>query len=403
MQFPQLVRGAGYPGTEMVSAESALLSLLTLKLLDKERKSHVDDFNCDEALGLFAGLNVLPKKSFITDFAYRNQREEQQRLLAGWVERLTPLLPGELGSFALDFHAIPYRGDEALLENHYIPCRGTASPSVQTFFAMDQSNRVFCYANANVTRAEQAGELMRFVEFWHDLTGADPQWLYFDSKLTTYPELARVNERGVHFVTIRRRGSSVLKRLAELPAAAWKPAVIDIPKRRHQQIRYVDETVSLRGYEGAARQLAVTGLGRKSATLFLTNQFEVPAREAIMNYARRNGIEDGLGSNVNFFHLDCLSSEVRLNVDLDVTLTAMAHGCYRWLAHRLKGFEAAKPKQLYRKFVETAGRVELTPDGRLRVIFDRRAHNPILREAALDHDTPPISWLKNARIEFEYK
>ena len=35
-----------------------------LKLLDKERRSHIDDFNCDEALGLFAGLNVLPKKSF---------------------------------------------------------------------------------------------------------------------------------------------------------------------------------------------------------------------------------------------------------------------------------------------------------------------------------------------------
>ncbi|MBP90701.1 MAG: hypothetical protein CMJ64_28980 [Planctomycetaceae bacterium] len=40
-----------------------------------------------------------------------------------------------------------------------------------------------------------------------------------------------------------------------------------------------------------------------------------------MNYARRNGIEDGLGTNVNFFHMDNLSSEVRLNVDLDVMLT----------------------------------------------------------------------------------
>jgi hypothetical protein len=135
----------------------------------------------------------------------------------------------------------------------------------------------------------------------------------------------------------------------------------------------------------------------------LTNHFEIPARVAIMNYARRDGIEDGLGSNVNFFHLDCLSSEVRLNVDLDVTLTVIAHGCYRWLAHRLKGFELAKPKGLYRKFVETAGWVEWTPDGRLRVLFDRRAHNPILREAALDQDNPAIPWLKNARLEFGFR
>jgi hypothetical protein len=128
---------------------------------------------------------VLPKKSFATDFAYRTQHDQQQHLLAGWVERLSPLLMTEPGSFALDFHPIPYRGEEAMLENHYIPCRGQASPSVQTFFALEHKNRVFCYANANLTRDEQAGEVMRFVEFWHDLTGTNPQWLYFDSKLTT--------------------------------------------------------------------------------------------------------------------------------------------------------------------------------------------------------------------------
>ena len=50
-----------------------------------------------------------------------------------------------------------------------------------------------------------------------------------------------------------------------------------------------------------------------------------------------------LGTSVNFFHLDCLASEVRLNVDLDVALTVLANGCYRWLAHHLRGFD--KPPQ----------------------------------------------------------
>src|SRR3954468_13847924 len=68
--FDRLVTEAGYPGSEMIPAAAALLSLLALKLLDKERRSHIDDFNCDEALGLFAGLNVLPKKSFATDYSY---------------------------------------------------------------------------------------------------------------------------------------------------------------------------------------------------------------------------------------------------------------------------------------------------------------------------------------------
>lgn len=401
--FDKLVQQAGYPGSKKVPADAALLSLLALKLLDKERKSHIDDFNFDEALGLFAGLNILPKKSFAADYSYRASREQQQKLMAGWVQQLSPLLLPEATSFSLDFHPIPYRGDQAVLENHYIPCRGQAAPSIQSFFASEHKKQVFCYANANLTRDEQAAEVMRFVEFWNSLTGQDPQWLYFDSKLTTYGELSRLNERGVCFATIRRRGTSIVKRLRARPAGAWTKAVIDIPKRRHQQICYLEEHVSLRDYDGLVRQIAVTGLGHAQPTLFLTNDFKVSAREVVMNYARRNGIEDGLGTNVNFFHLDCLSSEVRLNVDLDVTLTVIANGCYRWLAQRLKGFERAKPKQLYRKFVETGGQIEVIPNRTLQVTFDRRCHNPILREAALDASSLRIPWLNNFRVRFDYQ
>ena len=178
--------------------------------------------------------------------------------------------------------------------------------------------------------------------------------------------------------------------------------MIDIPRRRHKQIRYVDESVRLRDYDGEARQIAVKGLGREQPTLFLTNNFEVSARELVMNYARRNGVEDALGSSVNFFHLDCLSSEVRLNVDLDTVLTVLANGCYRWLGSRLHGFDQSKPKALYRKFVETSGAVEIEEGRRIVVYFDRRSHNPILREAELDQDRLKIPWLANRRLEFVY-
>jgi hypothetical protein len=204
--------------------------LLALKLLDKERRSHISDFNFDEALGLFAGLNILPKTTFATDYSYRTQRGHQHRLLAGWLTHLAPLLLPEASTFCLDFHPIPYRGDPTGLDAHYITQRGHAGTSVLTFFAHEPDRRVLCYANANLTRAEQPGELMRFVEFWHAITGHDPQWLYFDSKLVPYAELSRVNQRGIWFVTIRRRGAALLRRLQALPPTAWRRAVIDIPK-----------------------------------------------------------------------------------------------------------------------------------------------------------------------------
>jgi hypothetical protein len=401
LRFDDLVTQAGYPGSGMIPAPAALLSLLTLKLLDKERRSHITDFDFDEALGLFAGLNVLPKKSYATDYSYRTSRSCQQGLLSRWVAGLAPLLFPEAQEFCLDFHAIPFRGEPGGLDNHYLPTRGKAAPSVLSFFAYEPQSRVLCYSSADLTRCNQAEELMRFVEFWHDLIDHDPQWLYFDSKVVPYSELAKVTTRKIWFVTIRRRGAAILRRLTALPDSAWRRTVIDIPKRRHKNIRYLDETVTIRGYPEKLRQVAVTGLGRDQPTLCLSNNFQASARELITRYVRRNGVEDALGISVNFFHVDCLASEVNLNVDLDLALTVIAHGCYRWLAAQLPGYDKSKPKQEYQRFVATGGVVEIQSD-RIVVRFAKRAHNPILRAAALDRDCPPIPWLGGLRVKFEY-
>jgi hypothetical protein len=401
LRFDRLVTAAAYPGSEMVPAPAALLSLLALKLLDKERLSHIDDFNFDEALGLFAGLNILPKKSFATDYSYRTTRDNQLALLRRWVPALGALLFPTAATFSVDFHPIAYRGEATGLDNHYLPRRGAAGPSVQSFFALEQESRCLCYANADLTRADQPGELMRFVEFWHDITGHDPAWLYFDSKVVDYSELSRVNTRGISFITIRRRGAAILRRLEALPRPAWTGAVVDTVQRRHQPIRYVDETIKLRGYEGPIRQIAVDGLGRQKPTLFLTNHTRETARDLVIRYAGRNRVEDGLGISVNFFHLDCLASEVRLNVDLDAVLTVLANGCYRWLGTRLRGYEKAAPKQLYRLFVETGGAVRLGGE-EIVIRFERRSHTPLLREAALDHKAEPIPWLGGRRVQFAF-
>jgi hypothetical protein len=104
--------------------------------------------------------------------------------------------------------------------------------------------------------------------------------------------------------------------------------VIDTPRRRHQQIRYLDEAVRLGGYRQPARQLAITGLGRDKPTLFLSNNLTETAREIVIRYAGRNRVEDNLGTSVNFFPLDCLASEVRLNVDLDAAMAVIANGSW---------------------------------------------------------------------------
>jgi len=105
--------------------------------------------------------------------------------------------------------------------------------------------------------------------------------------------------------------------------------------------------------------VAVDGLGNEEPTLLLSNNEPQTAGNLIIRYAGPNRVEDGLGSLVDFFHLDSLCSEVRPNADLDALATVLAHGCYRWLGSQLKGYEKVRPKQLYRKFVETGGLIEL--------------------------------------------
>jgi transposase len=397
-----LVEQARMAGTKMIPAVSYVLSLLALKLLDKERKSHITDWNFDEALGWFAGLNVLPKTTAATDYVYRLVDGAPNRLLAHWVRAVYPILcPEGATAFALDFHAIPHRGEDAGLENHYVPMRGKAVPSILTCFARAVDAPMLCYADADVVRKGQDQMPLQFVRYWKNLTGITPSWLYFDSKFTTYPVLDQLRESDIQFITIRRRGARLVHKLLARPASQWTSAVIDTPQRRQQRIRYLDDAVTLRGYTGTCRQVAAD-FHRETPTLFLTNNEEVSGRDLITRYIARNAIENDLGINVNFFHMDCLASEVRLNVHADVVMTVLANGCYRWLSQRLKGCERMEPKQLYRKFVETGGHLRIQGD-ELVVSLDRRSHNPVITQAHLDHDLQPIPWLNNKRLRLEFK
>jgi hypothetical protein len=398
----RLVAQAQMAGTKMIPAVSYVLSLLSLKLLDKERKSHISDWNFDEALGWFAGLNVLPKCTATTDYGYRLVNDAPNLLLAEWIRTTYPILcPDGAHEFALDFHTIPHRGEDTGLENHHAPMRGKALPSVLTCFARAVDSPLLCYANADILRNGQEQMPLHFVQYWRDLTGIVPSWLYFDSKMTTYPVLDTLREREIYFITIRRRGTRLVSDLLARPSEQWKAAVIDTPQRRNQHIRYLDDKVRLPNYTGTCRQIT-TDFNRETPTLFITNNVSVSGKEIITRYIKRNSIENDLGINVNFFHLDCLSSEVRLNVHADVVMTILANGCYRWLSQHLRGCERMEPKQLYRKFIETGGDISVH-DEELVLSFDRRSHNPVIAQAQLDYDAKPIPWLQNKRLRFEFK
>jgi hypothetical protein len=392
LDLPQAVNDAKLPGSKQIPPLQALLALLAPKLIGKRRISHICDLCNDEGAGLFAGLNVLPKTTYATDYSYKTERAMAERLIAAVIAKV-PLGDPPL-SFNLDFHAVAFRGDQPDLENHWVPTRNRALPSVMAFVAQAAGRRVICYATANVLRDEADRMVPKFADYWKEQTGHYPARLLFDSRATTYAGLSQLTQRGVGFITIRRRGAGMLARAERLPVDRWRHCQITQAKRRRRHIQFVDESVQLDGYDGAVRQLIVTGLGHESPTFFLTNDLpqRQTAREVIQTYASRNHVENHLGEQITFFHLDCLCGDVRLNVDFDLTLTVLADLLYRKLAERLKGFSVTGPSKLFRKFVDTSGDIEIREKG-IIVRLSKRAHNPLLKEAGLTEPTQPVPWL----------
>ena len=116
--------------------------------------------------------------------------------MARWFDAMGKLGLQRGKSFDLDFHTIPFHGEDALVEKHYVSKRSRRQKGILAFLAQDAQKRVFCYANGQLRKDEQNDEILRFVAFWKNRTGHLPEELIFDSKLTTYPNLNQLNRAG---------------------------------------------------------------------------------------------------------------------------------------------------------------------------------------------------------------
>jgi len=385
----RLAQKAGGPGSKLIPAAHALRSSLALKLWSLERKSHVMALVADEGLGLFAGLNVFPKKSFLSEYSSRIDHTKTLRLLAGWHAQTMgqSLFPGE--SFNLDFHSVPYYGQHPLLERHYVSMRSRRQPSVLVFLAQDAGSHAFCYANADLRKGEEADEVFAFVRFWKRTHGGRPQHLVFDSKLTTYAGLARLARMHIDFITLRRRSPKLNQEIVLLPRSAWRTVELDVPTRQYRTPRYYEQSVVLAGCP--LRQFFVQDLGHEDPTILLTNQRHASPKALLTRYAQRMLIENALSDAVRFFHLDALSSAVGLKVDFDMALLVLASGLYRLLAQRMRGYAEAQARQIFRDLINLPATITVS-DQEVEVSFHRRSHLPILLASGLLNQPVQVPW-----------
>ncbi len=377
------------PGSAMIPPEHALRAALALKLWSIERKSHVMALVADPGLALFCGLNAIPKKSYLSEYSSRVSHAKTTSLLAAWHGAVAQdkLFAG--ASFNLDFHSVPYYGEDSQVENHYVSMRSRAQPAVLAFLAQDADGRAFCYSNADLRKGEEAEEIFRFVQFWKKHHGENPRHLVFDSRLTTYANLTRLDELGITFMTLRRRSASLLTEIQDLAPSAWRRVRLDVPARKYKTPRVFEQQVELAG--ATLRQLFILDLGHEDPTILLTNDRQTTHAKLITRYAQRMLIENALSDAVRFFHMDALSSAVGLKVDFDMALLVIASGLYRLFARRMRGYADAQARQIFRDLVDTPADVTIS-ESEVHVRFHRRAHLPIISASALLDSPVKIPW-----------
>jgi transposase len=395
LNFDALAKAAKLPGTRMIPAEHALRASLALKLWSVERKSHVMALVADQGLAMFCGLNAMPKRSFLSEYSSRITRQKTTLLLSNWHTHLAgeKILTGK--SINLDFHSVPYFGEHPLVESHYQSKRSRRQPSVLTFLAQDADSQVFCYSNADIRKGEEAEEIFRFIKFWERQHGCLPQHLVFDSKLTNYEQLNRLDQRGILFITLRRRSRNLLAELSDLPTSAWRTVNLDVPNRKYRTPQLYEQKVRL--LDCTFRQFFIKDLGHDKPTILLTNDSKSTAAQLILRYAERMLIENALADAVRFFHIDALSSSVGLKVDFDMSLLVVAGGLYRIMARRMRGYDDAQARQIFRDLIDMPAQLNVT-DHEVKVKFYRRAHLPIVLASGLFDNSVEVPWWGGRRL-----
>ena len=356
-----------------------------------QHPSRITPDTLDPGIGLFAGLNAIPKRSTLSEYSCRVDPRLIPPWTSAWLDAVHGLGMPSGSSFDLDFHTVPCHGRKAFLQKHCVSKRSRRQRGVLAFLVRDARLDTFCFIDATVRKQDRNQAVLRFVDAHRQRSGRLPGELVFDSRLTTYAVLARLQKLGIGFLTLRRRSPRMVRKL--LASEGWKRITLHNIGRQYRHPRVLDQTVKLRGYPVSIRQLAVTELGRERPTLLLTNQLQARPADLIDRYARRMVIENAIAESIDFFHMDALSSEVPLKINADLQFTMMAGTLYRLLARRIgRGHERQRARQLFERFVRSSATIRIQPE-QIEVRLGRRAHNPLLIAAGFREDRPTIPWL----------
>jgi hypothetical protein len=373
---------------------------VALKLSNVKRYSADDAWCMDRGMGLFAGLNVLPKAAWFSSYSSGITRDMNvaflKNLHAIWMDN--GLLSDTVN---LDFTAIPYWGDDDPFENNWSGKRNKTMASIQAVIAEDPESGILCYGDTTIRHNNQNDVVLEFLDFYHSDKYANDKlkYLVFDSKFTTYQNLDKLNAKGIKFITIRRRSKNLVDHINSIDNSRWKKIKVKRANGKSRTVTVCEEYGTIKGYNGIIRQVYIKDNGKTKPAVLITNDFGISLEDLIRKYSRRWLIETEISEQIDFFHLNRNSSGIVIKVDFDLTMTILAHNLYRLFCKNFEGYSHCTAQTVFDKFISAPGQI-IIEEGRIYVSLKKKRTLPILLEQMNGFNDLRYSWLNSCTIHF---
>lgn len=392
----EIIRESNYPETTTLNKVSSILSFIALKASNIRRYSADNLWCMDRGSGLFAGLNVLPKNAWYSSYSHRVTPEMNRSFLKGLHDKFKSMnLLSDTSN--LDFTTIPYWGDDDHLENNWSGKRNQSLASMLAVLAHDSESGIIDYGDVNVLHKDQNAVVLEYLDFYGEHKNL--KYLVFDSKFTNYENLNRLNEKGITFITIRRRGKNIVDRIDQIPDSQWKKIRVDMAGNKKRTLKIIDETTKLQGYNGKVRQIIITGHGKIKPAIIITNDFDLPVNNIVRKYTKRWNVEKAISEQIEFFHLNSLSSSMVIKVDFDLTMSILTHNIYRLFAIGLQRYSHLSDRSIYEKFICNAADISIESD-EITVDLKKKRNLPAVLELLKQFQNVTYDFMNMKKLTF---
>lgn len=395
-----IVKKSKLPASSTIGSVQACLSMFALKLIGNERLSHMESYDKEIGLGTFAGLNVLPKNTFMSTYSCLCSTEIISDFQKQLVKRLKQKYPHLYnGNYInLDFHSIPHYGDESEMEKVWCGAKNKTIKGADTIIAQDAQSNLILYTRADILRKEESQEVLKFVDYWKSINGKVKQTLVFDCKFTKYDVLDQLASDNVNFITLRKRTQKLIAEIDAIPDKDWKKVTLPIPKRKYKNVSVNEQIIKLPNCKNEFRQIAIKDHGREKPTLIITNDKSILKAKVLEVYAKRWRVENKLAELVSFFNMNALSSPLMIRIHFDILWTMIADTVYHIFANDLRRFENNLAPTIFKKFINMPGKVSFDGEN-YQIKIRKRSHTPILKDLKKLQKPFVIPWLNNKIME----